>query len=191
MIGMSRFGSHTRRIVRELEERVRTTLSEIRMNSIGRRCLELVRDNRGGPLVEFAVVLPLTLTIMTGTASFSMFLYSLQQLQFTTASASQLVSSEQGLISDPCAAVVTSVTGSLSKWTAGNFTYTVVITDSSGTAHTYGPTTGSSFSCTAGAALMAINQPMSVSITYKYTWLPILSFSPSGNLAASQTSITE
>ena len=161
--------------------------------ALGRQWIGRLRDDRGSALVEFAVVLPVMISILTGTASFSMFLYNYQQLGYTVSNASQLVASQQGLLAngDPCATVVTSVTGGLSKWTAGNFTYTVSITDSAGTVHTYGPTAGSSFSCTAGYALMADNQPFALTVTYRYTWLPILSFSPSGNLSASQTSITE
>lgn len=161
--------------------------------AIGRDWIARLRDDRGSALVEFAVVLPVMISILTGTASFSMFLYNYQQLGYTVSTASQQVASQQGLLAngDPCATAVTSVTGALPRWTAGNFTYTVVITDSNLTTHTYGPTTGSSFSCTAGYSLMADNQPFALTVTYRYTWLPILSFSPSGNLSASQTSITE
>jgi len=164
-----------------------------RLAAIGRHWIARLKDDRGSALVEFAVVLPVMISILTGTASFSMFLYNYQQLGFTVSNASQLVASQQGLLAngDPCATAVTSVTGALPHWTAGNFTYTVTITDSAGTAHTYGPTAGSSFSCTAGYALMADNEPFALTVTYRYTWLPILSFSPSGNLSASQTSVTE
>ena len=116
--------------------------------AIGRRWMARLQDDRGSALVEFAVVLPLMISILTGTASFSMFLYNYQQLGYTVSNAAQLVASQQGLLAngDPCATAVTSVTGALPHWTAANFTYTVSITDSAGTAHTYGPTAGSSFS---------------------------------------------
>jgi Flp pilus assembly protein TadG len=152
------------------------------------------RGEEGGTLVEFAVMVPLLVTILTGTASFSMALYSFQQLGSATSNAAQLVGNEQGLIADPCASVVTAVTGALPNWTAGNLTYTVTITDSSGSAHTYGPTTptsGSPFSCTAGAAEMAQNEPLAVQVSYKYTWLPVLNFKPSSTLTSSQTVMTE
>jgi hypothetical protein len=74
----------------------------------------------------------------------------------------------------------------LPNWTPAKFTYTLTITDSSVVAHKYGPTTGNTFSCTAGSAQLAENQPISLQVSYQYTWFPILSFSPSGNLVASQ-----
>jgi hypothetical protein len=128
-------------------------------------------------------------TVLTGTISFSLALYNFQQLGLATSNVAQQIGALSGLLTDPCAKVVTSVTTVLPNWTASKFTYTVTLTDSSGTAHQFGPTTGSSFSCTAGAADMADNQPVTLLVGYQYTWFPILSFSPSGNLAASQTVI--
>lgn len=149
------------------------------------------QDERGSALLEFALVTPMLMAILTGAASFSMGLYSYQQLGYATANAAQLVGAEQGLTTDPCAAAVTSVTGSLTGWKAANLTYTVTITDATGAAHTYGPTKGSSFSCAAGATLMAQNQPLTITVSYQYTWLPVLNFSPSSNLVSSQTVLTE
>jgi Flp pilus assembly protein TadG len=163
--------------------------------SIGGRLRALCfRGQEGGTLVEFAVMVPILAAILTGMASFSMALYSFQQLGSATSNAAQTVGAEQGLIADPCAAVATFVTGALPNWTAGNLTYTVTITDSSGTAHPYGPTTpttGSPFSCIAGAAEMAQNEPLTVQVSYKYTWLPILNFRPASALTTSQTVMTE
>lgn len=162
------------------------------LRSLAVRMRALCRGREeGGALLEFALVLPMLMTVLTGTASFSMALYSYQQLGYATSNAAQLVGAEQGLVTDPCAAVVTSVTGALPTWKAANFTYTVTITDSSGTAHKFGPTTGSSFSCTAGAADMAQNEPMMVQVSYNYTWLPVLNFSPSSSLTSSESVLTE
>ena len=158
------------------------------------RCLRRaagLRSEEGGALLEFAVTLPLFLTVITGSASFSLAFYSLQQLGNATSSAAQLVAAEQGLITDPCATTVTSVTGSLPNWTVSKLTYTETITDSSGTAHTYGPTAGSSFSCTGGASQLAPNEPVSVKVSYAYTWLPILAFSPSSPLTSTETSLVD
>jgi Flp pilus assembly protein TadG len=145
----------------------------------------------GAALLEFAVTLPLFLTVLTGTASFSLALYFLQQIGNATSTASQLLGAEAGLITDPCATVVTSVTAALPNMTASKITYTVVIADSTGALHTYGPTTGSSFSCTAGAAEMAPNEPVTVTVKYNYSWLPILAFTPSSNLVSSETALAE
>jgi hypothetical protein len=83
------------------------------------------------------------------------------------------------------------VTGSLPGWTASKLTYTLVIMDSSGSNHTYGPTAGSSFSCTAGAALEAPNEPVTLTVSYSYTWMPILAFSPSSPLSSTEASLAD
>jgi Flp pilus assembly protein TadG len=160
------------------------------MSRAVKRAMRL-RGEEGGALLEFAITLPLLMTVLTGAASFSLAFYSLQQLGNAVSSASQLVAAEQGLITDPCAQAVTSVTGSLPGWTASKLTYTMVITDSSGSAHTYGPTAGSSFSCTAGAALEAPNEPVTLTVSYAYTWMPILAFSPSSPLTSTEAALAD
>ncbi len=160
-----------------------------------RRCGGLRRLRRtgeeGSSLMEFALVLPLMMVVLTGAASFCMALYNLQQLGSATSSAAQLLGAEAGLISDPCASAASSVTGSLTGWTASKLTYTLSITDSSGTAHVYGPTLGSGFSCTAGAAEMGTNEPVTLTVTYSYTWFPILDYSPSSNLTSTESALME
>jgi Flp pilus assembly protein TadG len=149
------------------------------------------RSEEGGALVEFAVTIPLMMTVLTGTASFSMALYYLQQLGNATSTAVQLVGAEQGLTTDPCATAVTSVTDSLPSWNAKVLTYTLTITNSSGTATTYGPTEGSSFSCTAGASELAPNEPVTLTVSYTYSWLPVYKFSPSSPLASTDTAMAQ
>jgi Flp pilus assembly protein TadG len=153
--------------------------------------LRLRSDEVGTELVEFAFVLPGLMIVLTGTMSFALALYSLQQLGNATANAVQVVAAEAGLITDPCAQAVTSVTATLPKWTAGKFTYTMVITDQSNATHTYGPTTGSTFSCTAGAAEEAQNYPIVLTVKYAYSWLPVLKFTPSSPLTSTQGTIAD
>jgi Flp pilus assembly protein TadG len=149
------------------------------------------RGEEGAALLEFAITLPLLMTVLTGTASFSLALYILQQIGNATSTAAQLLGAEQGLITDPCATVVSSVTKSLPSLTAASITYTVTITNASGVATTFGPTTGSSFTCTSGAGDMAPNEPVSVTVSYAYSWLPILNFSPKSGLSSSETALEE
>jgi Flp pilus assembly protein TadG len=149
------------------------------------------RGEEGGALLEFAVALPLLMTVLTGACSFSLAFYSLQQLGNAVAGAAQIVAAEQGVLTDPCATAVTSVTGALPGWTASKITYTLVITDSSGDAHTYGPTAGSSFSCTGGASEEAAGEPVALTVSYAYTWMPILAFSPSSALTDTETSMAD
>jgi Flp pilus assembly protein TadG len=150
-----------------------------------------MRSEEGGALLEFAVTLPLLMTVLTGAASFSLAFYNLQQLQNAVSNAAQVVAEQQGLTTDPCASAVTLVTASLPGWTASKLTYTMVITDSSGSNHTYGPTTGSSFSCTAGASEEAPNEAVVLTVSYSYTWMPILAFSPSSPLSATGADLAD
>lgn len=106
----------------------------------------------GGALVEFAVTLPLFMTVLTGTASFSLAFYNLQQIGNATSGSAQRLAAVARTIADPCNEVVNQVTASLPGLDPTKITYTVVITNAAGTSTTYGPTTGSSFSCTAAGS---------------------------------------
>jgi hypothetical protein len=141
--------------------------------------------------MEFAVTLPVFVTLVTGMASLSLAGYSLQQLGNATSNAVQMVGAEAGLESDPCAQAVTTVTATLPNWTASGFTYTEVITDVNNATHTYGPTTGSSFSCTAGAALISQNKSVVLTVKYAYKWLPILAFTPSSSLTSIEGALAD
>lgn len=157
-----------------------------------RRRVLLFGGVEGTALAEFAIVLPLMMSILTGAASFCMALYSYQELGYAASNAAQQLAAQAGLkVADPCANVVTTVTAALPSWTASKLTYTVTITDSSGTAHIYGPTSGSSFSCTAGSAYLGANEPAAVQVSYQYTWFPILAFSPSSSLTSSESALME
>lgn len=164
---------------------------------IGRMRRGLWGGEEGNALVELAFVAPIMMLLLTGVASFSMALYSYQQLGYAVSAAAQAVGAEQGLISDPCATLESDITTALPNWTVSKFTFTTVITDSTGTAHTFGPTAGSGFSCTAGAGDMAQNEPMSVTVSYQYSWFSIFTwrpdneFTPSGNLSVSEAVLVE
>jgi Flp pilus assembly protein TadG len=149
----------------------------------------------GASLLEFAVTLPLFMIVLCGTASFSLGLYYLQQLGNATSTAAQLLGAEAGLLTDPCATVVSSVQASLPSVDSSKLSYSVTITDSGGTAHN-----STSTSCTSLAAYMSPNEPVTVTVTYAYSWLPIpqfptgffhFSFNPTSNLVSSQTALAE
>src|SRR5579862_8933759 len=167
--------------------------------SIGRLVKRALRfgDEDGGALVEFAVALPLFMTVLTGTASFSLAFYTLQQIGNATSGAALRVGAVARTSSDPCAEVVSQVTASLPGLDSTKFTYTAVITNAAGTATTYGPTTGSTFSCTAAGSggtsstEAGSGEPATVTVSYSYTWLPVVAFSPSSALAASDTTMID
>lgn len=156
--------------------------------SIGKRFRAHLRGSEeGGALVEFVLVAPLMLTLMTGMFSVVMALMNYQELGSATNAAGQVLITARGNLTDPCATVASTVTGALPTWAATKFTYTVTITNASGTVNTYGPTTptsGSPFTCTPGAAELASSEPATVSVTYQYTWIPAYLLKLAGNLAA-------
>jgi Flp pilus assembly protein TadG len=149
------------------------------------------RGEEGAALLEFAMTIPVLMTVLMGTASFSLALYTLQQIGNATSTAAQLLGAEQGLITDPCATVATSVTNSLPNLNSALITYTVSITDSSGTPHPQSGGGGSKFSCPSLAGDMTPNEPVTVTVSYAYQWLPILAFSPKSGLSSSETALEE
>jgi Flp pilus assembly protein TadG len=160
-------------------------------NSLARRMRRTSsrRGEEGAALVEFAITLPLLMMVLTGTASFSLALYFLQQVGNATSSAAMAVGGEAGLFpnNDPCAAAKSFVTGALPNLAPSKLSLTLVITDTTLATDKY-TGTGSSFSCDTAPAMEA-NYPVTLTVTYTYTWLPILNFSPNSNLSSTQAAI--
>ncbi len=149
------------------------------------------RGEEGSALVEFAVTLPLFLTVLTGTASFSLGLYFLQQIGNATSSAAMSLGGEAGLYpnNDPCLAAKTFVTGALPNLAPSKLTLKLVLTDTSLGTDTY-TGTGSSFSCSTAPSMEA-NYPVTLTVTYSYQWMPILKFSPSSSLSSTEAAIQQ
>ncbi|MGB7266608.1 MAG: hypothetical protein WBC92_13905, partial [Terracidiphilus sp.] len=82
--------------------------------------------------------------------------------------------------------VAASLKASLPNLDPTKLSYTVTITDSSGTQHP-----SSSANCASLAADMAPNEPVTVTVVYKYSWMPVLQFSPASNLTSSETDLAE
>jgi len=155
----------------------------------------------GSQLVEMAVVAPILLVILTGMASFGMALYSQQQLGLAAANAVQAVATGASLLSnsDPCLTAKTDVVNSLPGWNASSFSYSMKIYTSSSTSVTATSGSGGSFTCSGTDYTdMTQNQPIVLTVTYPYSWFPILtwskygsSFSPSGSLTTTQAAMVQ
>jgi Flp pilus assembly protein TadG len=150
----------------------------------------LRRCEQGQSIIEFALIMPLLATVLFSMYSLTMALYRYQQLSYAAFTAAQQVGAGRGLLADPCATVASTVPAALPSWTVSKFTYTVTITNTSGSATLYGPA-GSSFSCTAGAALMSQNQPITVGVSYQYSWIPAYLLKMSGNLSTTETVLVD
>ena len=167
------------------------------------------RGEEGSTLVEFAWVLPALMALLTGVISFSLAFYTLQQLGNAAGTAVGAAAAYGGLypvtlgstsITDPCGMVLYQVTHSPSTqgWIAGKFTYSLVITDDKGTGHTYTSTTSGSgnsatvsFSCSAGVTYESANEPITLTLTYAYPWMPIVGFAPTTNLTAVEGAVAD
>lgn len=151
----------------------------------------------GSQLVEMAVVAPILLVILTGMASFGLALYSQQQLGLAAANAVQAIATGTSLITDPCATAATDVAASLPQWNAANISYVLTIYTKSTTSVTASGT-GSSFSCKSDAADLTTFQPVTLKVTYPYSWFPIFTwakygstFVPSGSLSTTQAAMAQ
>jgi Flp pilus assembly protein TadG len=161
------------------------------MKRLLKTCRCLVSDGTGSALIELALSVPVFMMLFTGAASFSVALFKLQQIGNATTVVAQQLGAQAGTLTDPCSTTATTVTSSLPGWTSASFMYKLTLTDKDGTAHSYTSTAGQSFSCTAGATYMAANKPVTVQVTYAYTWMPIFKFIRVGNLSATQTALME
>ncbi|MGB8028902.1 MAG: TadE family protein [Terracidiphilus sp.] len=156
-----------------------------------------IRSEEGASLLELALTLPVMMTILTGTVSFSLALYYLQQIGSATSGAAQQLAGEAGTFTngDPCAAAKSFITGALPSAAPSKLALTLTLSYAIAGQTTPGTYThsgtGSSFSCS-GAPAMEAGYPVTVTVTYTYTWLPILfDFSPNGNLSSTQAALQE
>ena len=159
------------------------------------------RGEEGGSLVELAIFAPLLFLILTGAASFTMAFFTLQQLGNATSSAVQAIAAEQGSNADPCNLAMTTIQGDLPGFTAANLSYTLVVTSTTGTGTTFSSTSGSygtntSFSCggtDTTSTNFAPNEPVTLTVSYTYSWLPVLKFTPTSKspLTATETAMAD
>jgi len=162
----------------------------------GRLRAFLCSDGEGQSMVEFAILVPILLMVLTFMFSISMAMVSYEQLSAAVSGAALQDLSNALVVSggDPCASIQTAVSNALPSFTASKLTYTMTVLNSSGTAVTYGPTAGSGFSCTAAVAVLqadeAANQQTTsgtLTVSYTYTWIPVYMQKMTGSLAASQS----
>jgi Flp pilus assembly protein TadG len=167
------------------------------------RLRTLLRDSDGQTLVETAFASFFMISVLLGLFSVTMALVAYQQLGYATMRATQHVAYGRSILTDPCATAASDITASLSSWNPSNFTFTLNITGTSSgsdTVYTYGPTTGAAlFSCTAAGGTTgtlayatggANGNPVSLHVTYAYTWFPIIK-NITGTLAAEDTMLAE
>jgi Flp pilus assembly protein TadG len=119
----------------------------------------------GSQLVEMAVVAPLLLIILTGMASFGIAVYSQQQLGLAASQAS------------------------LPQWSAANISYNLTIYTGNTTTPsvTTGTLKGAAFTCISDNADLTQFQPIVLTVSYPYTWFPIMGWAKYGTGASPST----
>jgi Flp pilus assembly protein TadG len=116
-------------------------------------------SQRGGSLIEFTLVMPILLVVMTGMVSFGFALHNELVLTNAVNTGAQLLSFSRGQTTDPCATAYGAISGAAPTLATG-LTLTFVIN---------GTTYSSTTSCTAGAANMVQGGSAQVQATYPCT----------------------
>jgi hypothetical protein len=137
--------------------------------------------------------------VLTFMFSISMAMISYEQLSSAVAGAAQqdLVNALVVTGGDPCASIETAVSSALpSSFKASNLIYTMKILNSSAQTVTYGPTTGTGFSCTGAVTVLQADQTANqqttsgtLTVSYPYTWIPVFLQNMTGNLTVSQSEL--
>jgi len=153
-------------------------------------------------VLEFALMVPPLILVLTGAASFSLAFYNLQQLQNAVGATVPMVAAQQGMASDPCASALSDLEAALPTFNTSNLSYSLTVTASGGTTTYTG--SGTSFTCQAagpGTAAspnttteMEAGTPVVLKVSYTYTWLVIVpskDFSPSTPLTASSAALAD
>jgi Flp pilus assembly protein TadG len=115
-----------------------------------------VANERGQSFIEFTLVMPVLVLLMTGMASFGMALHNDLVLTNAVSSGAQLLAFSRGQTTDPCATTYSAISAAAPSLTSG-LSLTFVIN---------GTTYASTTSCTAGAARMAQGATVQVTGTY-------------------------
>jgi hypothetical protein len=119
-------------------------------------------NKRGQSLIEFTLVMPILLLVMTGMLSFGFALHNYLVLANGVTAGAQVLAISRGQTTDPCATAYAAVKSASLGLTTANLSMTVVI---NGT--TYSPPTPPlTPSCTAGAANMVQGTSAEVAATY-------------------------
>lgn len=157
--------------------------------SLRQRLRARLRNQEGQSLLEFALTLPILLTLVTGIAIFGIALNNYIEMSAAVGSSAQYLAMSRGNTTDPCSTAATAFASAAPNLNASKLGFTYVL---NGT--TYGAYTGSSAStCTAGAtsiqnpgvsAQMTVTYPCSLAIFGHNYW-------PSCNLAVQATEIIQ
>jgi Flp pilus assembly protein TadG len=137
--------------------------------------------NEGGALIEFAMVLPFMMILITGMSAFGLMLNNYLSLTNAVDIGARYLALLPGQSTDPCSDTAKAVYSAAPFLIQSNMTFTFVING-----NTYTKTT-----CAAGAANLVAGQNASVTVTYPFT-ITMFGWKPSSlNLIASTTELMQ
>jgi Flp pilus assembly protein TadG len=161
-------------------------------DDIRSKAKELVRarfrrkNEEGQALVEFALVLPVLLLVVTGILVFSVFLNNYLTLTDAVSTGARQLSISRGQTTDPCKLTDTTIENAAPFITPGSLTFTFVLNGA-----TYSGASCSSGSTSTGAAgNLVAGQSAKVTVTYPCN-LAVYGTSYACNLTAQTTEIVQ
>ena len=136
-------------------------------------------DEHGQAMVEFALALPLLLTLLVGSVEFGVAFNNDLQLTYATDAAAQLLSISRGQTTDPCQTTSQAVYSAAPYLNQSNLNFTIVLGGHSFTAP----------SCSGGQQYLVESQSAQVKVTYPCN-LKLFGFNPAPNCAlTAQTTV--
>ena len=117
-------------------------------------------SRRGQSVIEFSLVAPLLLILMTGMVAFGLTLYNNLVLINGVNIGAQALATSRGQTTDPCATATTAIQNAAPSLTSSKLTYSITI--AGGTPYT-------TTSCTAAASAMVQGANVKVSANYPCT----------------------
>ena len=157
--------------------------------SLGRRVRARPRtSNEGGQaLLEFALVLPILLLLVTGIITFGIAFHNYLELTDAVNVGARLLAISRGQTTDPCATTVTAVENAAPLLTSANITFSFVL---NGTSYP-----GASCSCstttTGPCANLVQGASAQVTATYPYTLSFFGTRASSGTMTAQTTELMQ
>ncbi len=120
-------------------------------------------EERGQSMVEFALVLPVMLLVVTGITAFGLVLNNYLMLTDAVSIGARALAISRGQTTDPCSTLANVVYKAAPQLKTSSLTFSTVIYTSATASTTYPGAT-----CTAGAADLTKAQGQSVQVTVKY-----------------------
>jgi Flp pilus assembly protein TadG len=151
-----------------------------------KQALTRAGDEQGQALLEFAVVLPVLLTLLLGMVVFGLTLHNYMVLTNATNLGAQRVSMSRGQTTDPCQTTVQTVYAAAPSLVQANLKFTIVLNGTLVANNVAAP------SCSGGQQYLVESQTAQVMVTYPCN-LRFFIFNPAPNciLSAQTTEIVQ